>query len=46
MEAVCGYGFRRAGFNRIQAFHRSKNPSSGRVLQKAGRRCEGTLRQY
>lgn len=30
----------------MQAFHRSKNPASGRVLQKAGMKFEGNLKQY
>jgi RimJ/RimL family protein N-acetyltransferase len=31
--------------NRIQARHMTKNPASGRVMQKVGMKYEGTLRQ-
>lgn len=43
---VINFAFQQMKYNRVQAFHRSKNPSSGRVLQKAGMRYEGTMRQY
>jgi len=33
------------GFNRISAGHQADNPASGRVMAKAGMKCEGTLRQ-
>ena len=46
LRAVIEYAFRGVYFNRVQAFHRSKNSASGRVLQKAGMRYEGTLKQY
>ena len=47
-EAACAvvrYGFEALGLNRIQAHHLTKNPASGRVLEKAGLRREGLLRQ-
>jgi len=44
-QAVVDYGFRVAGLNRIFASHFVTNPASGRVLQKAGMRHEGTQRQ-
>lgn len=46
LKAVIEYAFSRVRLNRVQAFHRSKNPTSGRVLQKAGMKYEGTLKQY
>lgn len=46
LKAVIKYAFRYIYLNRVQAFHRSKNASSGKVLQKAGMKYEGTLKQY
>ncbi|WP_407307684.1 GNAT family N-acetyltransferase [Desulfosporosinus sp. SB140] len=46
LKAVIEYGFKNLCLNRVQAFHRSKNGSSGKVLRKAGMKCEGTLKQY
>lgn len=40
------YAFEHMNYNRIQAFHRSKNNPSGRVLEKVGMKYEGTLKQY
>lgn len=34
-----------AGYNRVQAGHLADNPASGRVMEKAGMKYEGTLRQ-
>ena len=48
-EAVCAvieYGFLTLGLNRIEARHLSRNPASGRVMQKAGMRHEGQQRQH
>ncbi|MCD6307611.1 MAG: GNAT family N-acetyltransferase [Candidatus Latescibacteria bacterium] len=39
------FGFETVGLNRIGAFHFTRNPASGRVMEKAGMRFEGTLRQ-
>ncbi len=44
--AVVEFGFRHLGLNRITAEHLVHNPASGRVLQKAGLRLEGILRQH
>ena len=44
-RAVVQYGFEALGLNRIHAHHMTKNPASGRVLEKAGLRREGLLRQ-
>jgi ribosomal-protein-alanine N-acetyltransferase len=46
LKAVMKYGFEKMYYNRIQAFHRRQNPSSGQVLIKSGMQYEGTLRQY
>ena len=45
-EAVVRYGFEVTGLNRIEAHHFTRNPASGRVLQKLGMRHEGRLRQH
>lgn len=39
------YAFEVLGVNRVQARHMTKNPASGRVMQKIGMTYEGTLRQ-
>lgn len=43
-EAV-RWGFEELDLNRIQARHMSKNPASGRVMEKLGMIREGVLRQ-
>ncbi len=45
VRAVLGHGFGGLGLNRIQAHHMAHNPASGRVLEKAGLRREGTSLQ-
>lgn len=45
LKVVLAYGFSR-GINRIWAEHFANNPASGRVMQKAGMKHEGTLRQH
>ncbi|MDR3552862.1 MAG: GNAT family N-acetyltransferase [Clostridia bacterium] len=45
LRAVLEFGFLRAGFNRIEAAHSVRNPASGRVMQKAGMKHEGSLRE-
>ena len=44
--AVVDFGFRTLGLNRIQARHMTRNPASGRVMQKLGMRPEGVQRQH
>lgn len=44
--AVMQFGFDALSLNRIFASHFSRNPASGRVLQKIGMQHEGTLRQH
>jgi ribosomal-protein-alanine N-acetyltransferase len=48
LEALCAlikFTFEKTGLNRLQAFHRSRNIASGKVLQKSLMNYEGTLRQ-
>lgn len=45
-QAVIRYAFDTLGLNRVFAEHMVRNPGSGRVMQKAGMTCEGTLRQH
>ncbi|MDQ3281031.1 MAG: GNAT family N-acetyltransferase [Acidobacteriota bacterium] len=40
------YGFEECGLHRIFAYHFTRNPASGRVLQKIGMQREGFLRQH
>ncbi len=44
--ALLRYGFENFPIHRVWAMHFSRNPASGRVLQKIGMRHEGTLRQH
>jgi [ribosomal protein S5]-alanine N-acetyltransferase len=44
--AILQYGFGDLNINRIYASHFSRNPSSGRVMQKLGMTKEGVLRQH
>lgn len=45
-HAVIHYGFESLGLARIYASHLSRNPASGRVMQKAGMAHEGILRRH
>ena len=45
VQAVVRYGFKDLGLNRLYAHHMSRNPASGRVLEKNGFKQEGLLRQ-
>ena len=45
LKAVVDFLFDEVGFNRIEAEHDVNNPASGRVMEKAALRYEGTLRQ-
>ena len=45
-RAILAYGFGELNLNRIHAHHFKRNPASGRVLQKAGMKHEGCLRQH
>jgi [ribosomal protein S5]-alanine N-acetyltransferase len=44
-RAVMELGFRTLGLHRIQARHLTRNPASGRVMQKLGMKLEGINRQ-
>ena len=44
-KAVIAFLFEKVGVNRIAARHDINNPNSGKVMQKAGMKYEGTLRQ-
>ena len=43
---LVAFGFDELGLNRIQAHHLSRNPASGRVLEKIGMQHEGRIREY
>lgn len=45
-RAVVGWAFRELGVQRVVAEHFTRNPSSGRVMQKIGMRHEGSLRKH
>ena len=45
-RAVIGFGFDTLGLERIHATHLTRNPASGRVMQKVGMQFEGYLRQH
>jgi ribosomal-protein-alanine N-acetyltransferase len=45
-HAVVAYGFEGLGLHRIHASHMTRNPASGRVMQKIGMYYEGCLRQH
>ncbi|MCP3922076.1 MAG: GNAT family N-acetyltransferase [Desulfobacterales bacterium] len=45
-KAVLHYSFNTMKLNRIYAFHLSRNPSSGRVMQKIGMTHEGRAPQH
>jgi len=45
LQDVVHYAFAALGLNRLYAYHMTRNPSSGRVLEKNGFRQEGLLRQ-
>jgi RimJ/RimL family protein N-acetyltransferase/catechol 2,3-dioxygenase-like lactoylglutathione lyase family enzyme len=43
--AILAFGFDDLGLNKVTSRHMTTNPASGRVMQKAGMRYEGRLRQ-
>lgn len=45
LGAVIGFFFDTVGMNRVDSRHDTKNPASGRVMQKCGMKREGMLRQ-
>lgn len=46
VRRMIGLGFEKFDLNRIYAHHYTRNPASGRVLEKAGMTYEGVLRQH
>ncbi len=42
---VLRYAFEELALNRVYGLHMTKNPASGRVMEKLGMKREGTLRQ-
>ena len=44
--ALINYGFDELELNRIQARYFTRNPASGRVMEKAGMKYEGLFRQH
>jgi RimJ/RimL family protein N-acetyltransferase len=45
-RALVTYGFETLGLNRIHATHFTRNPASGRIMQKLGMHREGQMRQH
>jgi len=45
LKAILDHLFDEVGFHRIVAYHDVNNPRSGRVMEKAGMKYEGTHRQ-
>jgi len=45
-QAAVEYGFEVLGLNRICGIHITRNPASGRVMQKLGMKHEGRRRQH
>lgn len=45
-RTLMGYAFGELRLNRVHACHFTRNPASGRVMQKAGLRYEGCQRQH
>ena len=44
MKEVMNFFFEEVGVNRIEAWHDTKNPNSGKVMMKCGMKYEGTMR--
>jgi [ribosomal protein S5]-alanine N-acetyltransferase len=44
-RALVDFGFARLALHRVQARHLTRNPASGRVMQKLGMRFEGVQRE-
>lgn len=44
-RAAITFGFRVVGLNRVEATYLTRNPASGRVMEKLGMRLEGVFRQ-
>ncbi|MHB8061135.1 MAG: GNAT family N-acetyltransferase [Ruminiclostridium sp.] len=46
LREILKYSFEQIGLNKIEAFHRVKNPASGRVLNKAGMKQVENITRY
>jgi RimJ/RimL family protein N-acetyltransferase len=46
VREIVRYGFEQLGLHRVFGQHLARNPASGRVMQKAGLKREGRLRQH
>jgi len=46
VQAMLQYGFGALGLDRIYAYHFSRNPASGRVMQKVNMKHEGQMRRH
>lgn len=45
LKEVCRYLLDKVGYRLVEAQHISANPASGRVMEKAGMKKDGVLRQ-
>ena len=45
IKAIINFAFTNIGYNRVEAYHAKSNTQSARVMQKAGMKLDGTLRQ-
>jgi ribosomal-protein-alanine N-acetyltransferase len=45
LKAVIKFAFEEVGFNRIESYHSTKNPASGKVMLNAGMKFEGLAKQ-
>lgn len=45
VKAIIDFAFTNVGYNRVEAYHAKSNTQSARVMQKAGMKLDGTLRQ-
>ena len=45
-QAIIAFAFCELNLNRVMAYHLTRNPASGRVMEKVGMTYEGHLRQH
>ena len=45
LQAVIRHSFNTLSLNRVECQHETDNPAAGRVMEKAGMKTEGVLRQ-
>lgn len=46
LQEIIDYCFNSLKLNRVEAIHYTNNPASGRVMEKAGLKREGKMKQY